>query len=80
MVKDQLTPRVRVTPEHHATIRVLWIRKHLMQCDRESVQVADMQRAEVCMKRIVQQALVYREIHWWVDFRASCSRTCLCAR
>jgi hypothetical protein len=43
---------------------MLRVAKDIMQLHGKAIQMSDVQRAEVCMERIVQQAAIDGEVDW----------------
>lgn len=50
---DELTPRVSVAPENNCAILVGRVSENLVQLHSKSVEVADVEWAEIAMERIV---------------------------
>lgn len=68
--------RVRFGPQNHWTIGIFWVSQDLMKVYRESVQVSDMERAKVCMERIVQEQPIDIEIDGSLGLVLSGGGTC----
>lgn len=57
-------PRICSTPEDDSSVIVRWIAKDFVEDNGKSVQMTNMQWAEVCMEGIVQQGVVDCEVDW----------------
>jgi hypothetical protein len=78
-MRGVLTPRVGVAPEDDGPVFIRGVSQNLMKLHRESVQVANVQRAEVAVESIVEQCLVNAKVDGWERLRC-CSRSTLGAR
>lgn len=59
-----LTSRIRHTPEHNWSVLVLLGSQDLMELERESVEVPNVQWAEVVVKCVVEEGIVNCEVVW----------------
>jgi hypothetical protein len=78
-MRGVLTPRVGVAPEDDGPVLIRGVSQDLVKLHRESVQVANVQRAEVAMECIVEKGLVNAEVDRW-ERLGCCSRATLGAR
>lgn len=60
--RAQLTPRVGGAPENDGPVLVLRRSQDIVEVEREAVQVADVQRAEVVVEGVVEEAVVDGEV------------------
>ena len=54
----QLTSRIRLTPENYWSVLVLGSSQNVMKLDSESVEMPDVQRSEIVMECVVQEAVI----------------------
>lgn len=62
LLRGLLTPRVRGAPEDNGPVLVLGRGQHVVEVEGEAVQVADVQRAEVVVEGVVEEAVVDGEV------------------
>ena len=61
-LRGPLTPRVRGAPEDNGPVLVLGRGEDVVEVEGEAVQVADVQRAEVVVEGVVEEAVVDGEV------------------
>lgn len=55
------TPRISLAIEDNRTVTVGGVPKNLVEKHSETIQVADVQRTEICVKGIVEESIINRE-------------------
>lgn len=78
-MQDKRTPRIRLAPEDDGAVLVLGIAQNFVQHDGKAIQVADVQRTEVCVEGIVQEVLVNGKVDWGRSWACGGRRGLLCA-
>lgn len=64
--------------EHYSPVTVRGISENLVEVHCKPVQMANVVRAKVCMKGIVEQRIVHREVHGCASLTARGAGVCSC--